>query len=75
MKVLQGKLNGWYYDSVYNVIWGHITDQPTQRFRDKLHVHTSSLVTKPEGLKEGDTVETLNSKYLLGNKLSTSEGK
>lgn len=47
-------------------IWGKAFNHP--RFDDGTAVRTSMIVDMPSDPKEGDTVETLNTKYVLGKK-------
>lgn len=45
---------------------GTVSGDAKGRFRDGTTMSTSALVTDDEGIVEGAVVETLNSRYLLG---------
>jgi len=65
--MITGRLENWAWDDVHPVIWGFIYDDERGRFRDGTWIHTSLINKKKfKELKAGDTVETLNSSYLLG---------
>lgn len=69
MKVT-GRLEGWHIDNIFpTIIWGYIYSDHKKRFSDGTRIHTSHIITPPELWKEGATVTTLNSTYLLGKKL------
>ena len=69
MTKITGRLEYWVYDPLWNVVWGNVYDDIHKRFKDGSWIHTSGI---PDGretnptLKEGDTIKTLNSTYLLG---------
>jgi hypothetical protein len=48
------------------IIWGLILEDKRGRFRDNTYIHTSTVISKKEDIKEGNIIETKNSKYLLG---------
>jgi hypothetical protein len=48
------------------LIWGFIFDDKKKRFKDETWIHTSTILSKKEDIKEGNIIETKNSKYLLG---------
>jgi hypothetical protein len=60
---LNGRLEDWIFDGF--LIWGNLYRDPARRWAEGTRVHTSTVKSK-EPFKEGDTIETLNSKYLLG---------
>lgn len=68
------RLENWYKDSLYNILWGNIYNDPAKRWAEGTRIHTSSIkgLHKME-LKEGDTVTTRNSVYKLGKPLTINE--
>lgn len=46
-------------------IWGIAYDHP--RFDDGTAIRTSTIVDMPRQTKEGDVVETMNTRYTLGS--------
>jgi len=67
--VVTGRLEGWVWDDRHLVIWGFIFGDTRKRFSDGTWIHTSLIEKKFKDATEGDVVETLNSKYLLGKPL------
>lgn len=68
MPEVTGRLEGWYWDESYSIIWGYLYDDVRNRWRDGQHIHTSYIKDKKKYV-EGDLVSTLNSTYLLGKPL------
>lgn len=67
MPEVTGRLESWYWDNTYNIVWGYLFDDVRGRWRDGEHIHTSNITShKQDTTKEGDVVTTLNSTYLLG---------
>jgi len=65
-----GRLEKWCVDKVYpSIIWGNLYDDRHKRWRQGQRIHTSSIITPPEEWKEGAVITTMNSTYLLGEKL------
>lgn len=64
-----GRLEGWYKDPHFNIIWGRIYGDIYGRFPDGTRIHTSSLSPTKQVLEEGLTITTLNSFYKLGKPL------
>ena len=60
-----GTLEEWVYDKGRNVLVGRIYNDTEKRWPDGYWVYTSGIV-RPDELKQGDVVETMNSYYLLG---------
>lgn len=70
-KEITGYLENWYYDEKNHVIWGRLVGDTKKRWHDGAVIHTSNLrlsKDKAQDLKDGDTVNTLNSTYVLGSK-------
>ncbi len=68
-----GRLEKWCVDKVYpHIIWGNLYDDQKKRWRQGQRIHTSNILTPEEEWKEGAIITTLNSKYLLGEKLHES---
>ena len=66
---ITGRLESWYTGMEIGdefIIWGDIYDDVNNRFGNGLHIHTSGI--KKRDVKEGDIVETRNSRYVLGKK-------
>ena len=63
-----GRLERWMVDPHgRNILWGELYDDEHGRWMEGTYIHTSSIKgLKNMTLAEGDTVETLNSTYLLG---------
>jgi hypothetical protein len=62
-------LDNWYLDPMFTLLWGFIRGDVRKRFSEGQHIHTSLLKitrSEAENLKEGDIVETQNSRYKLG---------
>lgn len=69
--IIDARLDNWYKDGLYNILWGDIYNDVNRRWPDGTRIHTSSIKGLHKmNLKEGDTVTTLNSKYLLGKPLT-----
>lgn len=67
MKEITGRLENWSWDLKFPIIWGFLYDDIHKRWRDGQMIHTSSIDKKKfRDVKEGDIVETMNSRYLLG---------
>lgn len=66
MQKITAQLEDWWYDQFFHVYWGHIYGDRKNRFRDGTRIHTSSVKPKERHKREGDIIETLNSRYLLG---------
>lgn len=49
-----------------HIIVGIVTNDRKNRFTDGRCIHTSAIVTPLEEIVEGAVVETLNTRYLLG---------
>ena len=66
-KVLAGTLNGWNKQSLDGevcVVWGYLDKDLCGRFPDESFIHTSA--TPNISMKEGDVIETTNTRYTLG---------
>jgi hypothetical protein len=64
---ITGRLENWSYDNVNHVLWGNIFEDERGRFTDGGYIHTSNLRhPKNTEFKSGMIVDTMNSKYLLG---------
>lgn len=68
---ITGRLENWYFDLYFNVIWGQVYDDSKGRFIDGTLIHTSDLIiprnhTRKDPPVEGDIMQTRNSRYLLG---------
>lgn len=61
---ITGKLDNWTL--VGGVIWGEIYNDKLHRWRNGYLIHTSTVVSSPVDIKEGNVISTLNSRYLLG---------
>ena len=68
------RLENWFKDVEWNILWGCVYDDPDKRWPEGTRIHTSDIrgLHKME-LKEGDIVTTLNSIYLLGKPLTLDE--
>jgi len=65
-KNITGILKSWVYDAEYNIVWGYIYNDINKRFKDGLHIHTSTILSKnPKSFKKGTIIKTRNSTYLL----------
>lgn len=72
-KELTGRLENWSKDSSFNILWGNIYDDQMERWEDGQIIHTSDIKGLQKlDLKEGDIVQTLNSRYLLGKPYANS---
>ena len=70
---ITGRLEYWIYDERNNIFWGDLYGDVHNRWRDGQDIHTSTVTTPEAPLsKEGDVIETLNSKYLLGKKMEVA---
>lgn len=72
MSEYNGVLQDWTVDGYgRSVVWGDIYGDTKGRFPEGTWIHTSRIVEPQDltTLKEGMIVETLNSKYLLGQPL------
>lgn len=68
-----GTLENWHYDPFgRHIIWGMLIKDSKGRFSDDCMIHTSTIdaFQGRYPFKEGEIIETLNSFYLLGKKLS-----
>lgn len=74
-KEITGRLEGWTYDPIFNIIWGFVYDDIRKRFRDETWIHTSNIVSKSKKFRKGQKVKTLNSIYLLGKKYEPPKNK
>jgi len=71
---LTGRLENWKADPVFGCIWGDIYDDVYERWVDGTYIHTSHVPNmRYTDLEEGDIIETLNSKYLLGERMKNDE--
>lgn len=76
---ITGRLEGWYYDYLNNVVWGYIYDDTRGRFVDGQRIHTSDIPSTRRNDKdvsqfvEGSVISTRNSRYLLGKPLTNAE--
>ena len=65
-----GTLEHWWYDDLYNVVWGIINEDVKGRFVDGTQIHTSDIPkyrkSRKCDAKQGDYIYTLNSIYRLG---------
>lgn len=66
---ITGTLENWSYDRHHRVFWGQIYGDTKGRFRDGTMIHTSACEFNKN--KEGDIIETLNSRYKLGKFMET----
>jgi len=65
--VITGRLENWSYDHINHVMWGNLFDDAKERFREGAYIHTSNLRhPKKTEFKQGMTINTMNSSYLLG---------
>ena len=65
------RLENWYTDPLWRIIWGDCYDDSKKRFEDGWRIHTSSIPDFAKNNKKwrkGSKVKTLNSVYLLGSK-------
>ena len=67
------RLESWIYDSDNKIFWGYIYDDTRNRWWDGAHIHTS-YCPSPQA-REGDTIATLNSTYLLGKPLGENNDR
>lgn len=68
---ITGRLENWYFDPIFDIIWGNLYDDSKGRFYDGQWIHTSSIPKLKElrpKFRKGYKVRTLNSIYLLGKK-------
>lgn len=68
---ITGYLENWRYDVMNHVIWGNLVGDIRKRWPEGSYIHTSNLrISKADAkqLADGDTVNTLNSTYVLGSK-------
>ena len=68
---ITGRIDRWFREQVTNkefIIWGCIYNDIDERWRDGTYFHTSGI--KNRKCKEGDVVETRNSRYELGKSLA-----
>ena len=63
---VKGLLDNWYPFG-YGIA-GEIYDDKDKRFDDGTTIRTSTVQGDMTNLKEGDVIQTLNSRYLLGKK-------
>ena len=65
-----GTLEHWWYDDLYNCVWGHIDEDVKGRFPNGTLIHTSDIPKFKESrvcdAKQGDYICTRNSIYRLG---------
>lgn len=66
MNRVKGLLKNWY--PFGDSIAGEIHDDKDKRFDDGTTIRTSTVQGDMTTLKEGDVIETVNSRYLLGKK-------
>lgn len=67
MEKVTGRIENWSTHHTLNFIAGHIYDDIHQRWVDGTYILTSNIKGLHNvELKEGDTVVTTNSTYLLG---------
>ena len=76
MTEITGRIEQWYTMDVGHreidgkkgsfIIWGMMHDDIRDRGFDEFH---TSLILEGQRIVEGEVVETLNSRYLLGKKL------
>ena len=64
VKILTGRLEDWWYEPSIQVFRGRLYDDILKRWHDGALIHTSHCPF-PDA-KQGDIIETLNSRYLLG---------
>lgn len=60
------RLENWYKDPVFNIIWGDIYGDIKNRFVDGTKVHTSDLKTLGPYFKSKVIQTKSNSFYILG---------
>jgi len=70
-KEITARLEEWWYDELNHIYWGNVYDDIRERWWEGARIHTSRVKKGQSNLKEGDTVNTLNSTYLLGKKAET----
>lgn len=73
-KPLAGTLNRWHKVSLgqgVSFVWGFLDRDSLERFKDGTYIHTSLTPDRP--MKEGDVIETLNSRYTLGTEASVED--
>lgn len=65
-----GKLENWILleDQGLLVVFGSIYGDQKKRFANGVHMYTSPVYTPASEIKEGNVIQTLNSRYLLGKK-------
>ncbi len=66
MNEVTGRLDSWYPFG-YGIA-GAIHGDKDKRFVDGTTIRTSTVQGDMTNLKEGDVIQTINSKYLLGTK-------
>lgn len=76
-KHIDARLENWFTQEITRyatescVIFGYIFDDKKGRFKDDTWISTS-FINKTE-FKEGEVVETMNSRYLLGKRLNFTD--
>lgn len=71
MTEITGRLENWFFDPMWKTLVGDIYEDARCRFGDGERVRTSKVMHKAaeiNAFKEGDTINTKNSVYLLGKK-------
>lgn len=67
---ITARLENWVRDPIFRIIWGNVYDDSRGRFPDGTLIHTSDIDVKElSNASEGECVDTLNSRYLLGKPL------
>ena len=67
---MTGKLENWVLveDQGVLIVFGSIYGDQKTRFANGVHMFTSNVLTSVSKIKEGNVIQTLNSRYLLGKK-------
>jgi hypothetical protein len=65
---ITGIIEDWYItgEGEYKLCYGKLYNDIRKRWKDGEDIHTSTILSNTDNLKEGDTIITKNSKYKLG---------
>ena len=65
-----GRIENWRLHTIgkHTVVLGTVFEDTKGRWPDGFYIRTSSITKVQGGYKEGSTVTTMNSTYLLGRK-------
>jgi hypothetical protein len=77
VREITGTLENWSvqkYGKTSFIVWGNLNGDVRTRWSEGQFIHTSNVVgVSSDDIKEGDTIQTLNSVYKLGEE-AHSEG-